>query len=177
MAYISLDPKLPGMRGLLAFRPAIAPPLLTLMQTVMRSNEGLSMGERELIATYVSTLNDCYNCHQIHGEVAQCFFEDQPDLVQQIKENFKDAPISERQKAILEIAGSVQKGGKFVTENQIEKAKLLGISDLEIHDTVLIASLFCFFNRYIDGLGIQSSDTPDTFKARAKMIAELGYHS
>lgn len=177
MAYISLDPNLPGMRALLTFRPAIAPPLLTLMQTIMRSNEGLSMGERELIATYVSKQNNCYNCHQIHGEVAQCFFEDQPNLVEQVKENYQNAPISARQKVILGIAGNVQLGGKFVTDKQIEEAKKIGLTGLEIHDTVLIASLFCFFNRYIDGLGVESKDTPESFKIRAKMIAEMGYHS
>lgn len=177
MAHISLDPNLPGMRALLAFRPVIAPPLLTLMQTIMRSNEGLSMGERELIATYVSRLNNCYNCHQIHGEVAQCFFENQPNLVEQIKEDYENAPVTARQKVILAIAGSVQLGGQFVTEKQIDEAKIVGLTDLEIHDTVLIASLFCFFNRYIDGLGVESTDTPESFKIRAKMIAKMGYHS
>lgn len=176
MAHIQLDENLPGMRALLAYRPAIAPPLLQLMQVVMRSNEGLSMGEREMIAAYVSALNDCYNCHQIHGEVAQCFYEDSPNLINQIKSDYLNAPISERLKAILAIAKSVQRSGKSVDEKQIECAKSLGVTDLEIHDTVLIAALFCFFNRYIDGLGIVSNDTPETFKERAKMMAQMGYH-
>lgn len=175
MAYISLDDALPGMRGLLSYRPVIAPPLMTLMQVLMRSNEGLSMGEREVIATYVSSLNDCYNCHSIHGEVAQCFYESLPDLISQIKTDFRSAEISDKFKALLSIAGSVQKGGKHVTEAQISKAREEGATDLEIHDTVLIAALFCFYNRYIDGLGIVSKDTPESLKQRGKMMAEQGY--
>jgi uncharacterized peroxidase-related enzyme len=175
MAYIQLDSSLPGMQSLLAYRPLIAAPMQTLMWVMMRSDEGLSKGERELIASYVSSLNDCYNCHQIQGEVAQCFFENQPGLIENVKSDFRNANLTERQKAILGIAGNVQKSGKLVTDKQIHDAKGLGITDLEIHDTVLIAAMFCFFNRYIDGLGIVSQDTPETFKARAKMITEFGY--
>jgi uncharacterized peroxidase-related enzyme len=175
MAYIQIDSSLPGMQSLLDYRPQIASPLKTLMAVMMRSKEGLSKGERELIATYVSNLNDCYNCHQIHGEVAQCFFEELPDLVESIKTDIHNADLTQRQKAILGIAANVQKNGKLVTDQQISGAKNLGISDLEIHDTVLISAMFCFFNRYIDGLGIVSQDTTETFKERAKMIAEFGY--
>lgn len=116
MAHILLDDALPGMRGLLSYRPVIAPPLMSLMQVLMRSDEGLSMGEREIIATYVSALNDCYNCHSIHGEVARCFYQDQPGLIDQIKTDYASAEISDKFKALLAIAGSVQKGGKYVTE-------------------------------------------------------------
>ncbi|MDQ2751908.1 MAG: carboxymuconolactone decarboxylase family protein, partial [Bacteroidota bacterium] len=78
-------------------------------------------------------------------------------------------------KALLGIAGSVQKGGRHVTKEQIEKAKSEGATDRDIHDTVLIAALFCMFNRYVDGL---SSNTPtdlSTYSLRAKQIADHGY--
>ena len=175
MAYIELDSSLPGMQSLLAYRPEIAAPLKSLMRIMMRSDEGLSKGERELIATYVSVLNDCYNCHQIHGEVAQCFFEDRPGLIESVKSNLQNAGLTERQRAILNIAAMVQKNGAKVTDEQIVAAKHLGITDLEIHDTVLITAMFCLFNKYIDGLGIVSQDTAESFKLRAKVIAEFGY--
>ena len=175
MAHIQLDLSLPGMQSLLAYRPQIADPLLALMTIVMRTDEGLSKGERELIATYMSNLNNCYNCHQIHGEVAQCFFQDSPGLIIAVKTNFLEADLSERQKVILSIAGQVQQSGKNVTDQLIAEAKSLGISDLEIHDTVLISAMFCFFNRYIDGLGIVSEDTPESFGERGRKIAEFGY--
>ena len=58
MAHIHLTEQLPGIRGLLAFRPLTAQPLNALAEVLLRTNEGLSMGERELIATFVSALNN-----------------------------------------------------------------------------------------------------------------------
>jgi len=175
MAYIQLNEQIPGIRSLLAFRPAIASPFTSLMEVLMRRDEGLSKGERELIASYVSWLNECSLCHQIHGEVAQCFYSEDAGLVQKVKEDYQNASISDKMKALLGIAESTQKGGKYVSEAQVAYAKITGATDVEIHDTVLIAALFCMFNRYVDGLGLVSNDTPETFRERGKMIAEMGY--
>ena len=131
MAYIELDKTKHGIRSLLAFRPEIAPPLTALMQILMRSDEGLSKGERELIATFVSALNECYLCHSIHGEVAQCLLEHKPNVVQKVKDDYENAPISDKLKALLSIAKSVQKGGKYVSEKQVENAKNEGATDLK----------------------------------------------
>ena len=84
-------------------------------------------------------------------------------------------PISPKLKALLNIAGSVQKGGKFVTEEQVEQAKSLGASDKEIHDTVLIAAAFCMFNRYVDGLSTWAPQDRQVYVERAKMRAKDGY--
>lgn len=177
MAYIRLPEDLPGMRGLLAFRPAVAPSLSALTNALLRSDEGLSKGERELIGAFVSALNGCFICEHIHGAVAQCHLGRDDDFLQKIKTDLQHSGLSEKMKSLLAIAGNVQRGGKFVTAEQVETARKLGATDLEIHDTVLIAGLFCLFNRYIDGLGVASGDTPATFRERAKMIAERGYSS
>jgi len=176
MAYISLDKTKKGMHSLLTFRPEIAQPLTTLMQTLMRTNVGLTMGERELIATFVSSLNGCYICDSIHGEVAQCLLHADFTLIQKVKEDYQEAPVSDKMKTLLTLAKSVQKGGKNVTEEQVALAKNSGATDMEIHDTVLIAALFCMFNRYVDGLGLESNDTVETFRERGKKIAEQGYN-
>lgn len=175
MAHIPLNESLPGMQSLLKFRPEIAKPLLTLMTLLMRSDEGLSKGERELIAAYVSDLNKCNACANIHGAISQCLLSDAPQLVDNVKDDYENAPISEKLKALLCIAKSVQKGGKNVNAIQIERAKSKGAANNEIHDTVLISSLFCLFNKYIDGLGLVSKDTVESLNLRAKVIAEFGY--
>ena len=177
MAHIQLPEHLPGMRGLLAFRPAVAPALTALTETLLCSDEGLSKGERELIGAFVSALNDCFICRQVHGAVAQCHLGVDDAFVEKVKTDFKDAGLSAKMKSLLSIAESTQRGGLFVTREQVEIARQMGATDLEIHDTVLIAGLFCLFNRYIDGLGVTSSDTPETFRERAKLIAEKGYSS
>ncbi|MEN3541427.1 carboxymuconolactone decarboxylase family protein, partial [Microbispora sp. ZYX-F-249] len=63
------------------------------------------------------------------------------------------APVTPKMRALLRIAASVQRGGREVTEEQVAAARAEGATDLEIHDTVLIAAAFCMFNRYVDGLG------------------------
>lgn len=176
MAHITLTEELPGIRGLMAFSPKTAKPLNALAEALLRTDEGLSKGERELIATFVSSLNDCFFCQNIHGAVAQYYATEDEHLVQKVKADYQKSPISDKLKALLSIAKSVQKGGKFVTENQVAKARQLGASDFEIHDTVLIAAAFCMFNRYVDGLGTFAPDNPVMYQARAKKIAEeTGY--
>lgn len=176
MAHIHLTEQLPGIRGLMAFRPETAAPLNALAEVLLRSDEGLTKGERELIAAFVSARNNCFFCKNIHGAVAQYYFPEDQTLVEQVQQDYQTAPISEKMKALLAIAESVQLGGKFVTPEEVEQARNLGASDLEIHDTVLIAAAFCMFNRYVDGLNTFAPDDPDLYRERARKIAEeTGY--
>ena len=89
--------------------------------------------------------------------------------------NANATQISTKLKALLSIAESVQKGGKEVIPIQIETAKLMGATDMEIHDTVLIAAAFCMFNRYVDGLGTWAPRDREFYINRAKSRAEEGY--
>jgi len=161
----------------MSFSPYTATPLNALAELLLRSDVGLTKGERELIATYVSYLNECFFCQRIHGAVAQYYFNNvDEDLVRKVKENYKSAPISDKLKFLLAIAENVQKGGKYVKIEQVEEAKKFGTTDLEIHDTVLIAAAFCMFNRYVDGMGTFAPENPELYKQRAKRIAEeTGY--
>lgn len=175
MSHINVDENLPGIRQLLAFSPKTAEPISKLTNLLLRSNEGISMAEREIIATYVSYLNDCFYCHQSHGAIAACYLNDDNSLIEQVKKDYEQADISNKLKALLGIAGSVQKGGKHVTAEQIEKAKQEGATDKEIHDTVLIAAVFCMCNRYVDGLAANTPADLSSYPLRAKQVAENGY--
>lgn len=175
MPHINVDENLPGIRSLMAFSPETATPMGKLANLMLRTNEGLSMAEREMIAAHVSYLNDCFYCQQSHGAIAACYLNGDTDLVEQVKKDYEQAEISDKMKALLSIAGSVQKGGKHVTEEQIKKAKQEGATDRDIHDTVLIAALFCMFNRYVDGLAANTPTDLSTYPLRAKQIAEHGY--
>jgi len=175
MPHINVDENLPGIRALLAFSPETAAPISVLTNLLLRSNDGLSMAERELIAAHVSYLNDCFYCHQSHGEIAVCYLNGNNKLVEQVKKDYTKADIPDKLKALLAVAGSVQKGGKYVTHEQIETAKGLGATDRDIHDTVLIAATFCMFNRYVDGLAANTPTDLSTYPLRAKQIVEKGY--
>lgn len=175
MPYIDLHNDLPGIRGLMAFRPETAGPMGGLANALLRDTEGMSPAERELIATHVSYLNDCFYCHHSHGEIVTCYLDGNKDLVDAVRNDYTTAPISGKMKALLHIAGKVQQSGKSVTENDVEAARREGASDRDIHDTVLIAAAFCMFNRYVDGLGAVTPTDLSTYPPRAKQVAENGY--
>lgn len=175
MAYINLPDGLPGIRGPMAFRPETSKPLNELAEVLLRSENSLTRGERELIATYVSYLNDCFFCQNAHGGLAQHYLQCDLATIDRFKADPLGADISDKLKALLKIAASVQKGGKNVTPEQIAKAKEAGATDIEIHDTVLITAAFCMFNRYVDGLGTWAPQERSFYVNRAKARAEEGY--
>lgn len=178
MPHIALPEGVPGPRSAMLFRPEVMAPLAEMAEILMRGPGTLTLAERELIGTYVSAQNDCLYCQTIHGAVAAHYLgatEEQEQLVQQIKCDPFNAPISNKLKALLNIAGHVRQGGKHVTAEDIAEARSQGATDLEIHDTVLIAANFCMMNRYTDGLATWTPDDPEFYRQRAAVMAEHGY--
>ena len=174
MAHIGLPDGLPGISGGFAFRPETAKPMRELAHILLHESNSLSPGERELIATYVSSQNDCYFCQTSHGAAAAAHFGDD-EIVKRVKADFQHANISDKLKALLVIAGKVQKGGKHVTAEDVQNARDVGATDLEIHDTVLIAAAFCMYNRYVDGLGTWQPQDESMYAAMGKHLATDGY--
>jgi uncharacterized peroxidase-related enzyme len=175
MAHIELPEGLPGIRGPMAFRPETSKPLNELAEVLLRADNSLSRGDRELIATYVSYLNDCFFCQNAHGGLAQHYLGCDMKFIDDVKMDYQSMPISDKLKSLLAIAGSVQRGGKHVTSDQIEKARSFGATDRQIHDTVLIAAAFCMFNRYVDGLNTWAPQDRNFYIERAPRRAEEGY--
>ncbi len=179
MAHIDLgvdETQFPGITGLLHFRPKTAKPLSDLAEVLLRSSHStLSPGERELIAAYVSGLNDCDFCCSSHSAFAAAQLDEGMPLVQQVRIDPVGAPISAKLKALLRIAAAVQKGGKHVTSEHISSARDAAATDLEIHDTVLIAAAFCMYNRYVDGLGTLSPADETGYALATQQILQFGY--
>lgn len=163
MPHIELGNDQPGIIGLFAYRPETAHPLSALAEVLLRGDNTLTRGERELIATYVSRLNDCTFCASQHGAFA---------AAQGMTE---DAPISDKMRALLRIAECVQVSGKAVGEEEIAAARAAGADDREIHDTVLIAAAFCMYNRYVDGLATLVPQDPSVYKTNAEVVVQFGY--
>jgi uncharacterized peroxidase-related enzyme len=174
MAHIPVPEGQPGIRGLMSFRPETALPLNQLVEVLLQGPSTLSKGERELIATYVSTLNRCRYCSSIHGAIAKAHLKD-GEVVARVKKDPGAAPISEKLKALLKIAEKVQMGGRGVTGAEVAAARAEGATDVEIHDTVLIAAAFCMFNRYVDGLDTWAPDDPEIYDQMGAHRAEQGY--
>jgi uncharacterized peroxidase-related enzyme len=159
----------------MAFSPETAKPLNELADVLLRAPNSLSPADRELIATYVSSQNDCYFCQQAHGAVAAYRLGGNEKLIEDVKSNFRSAPISDKLKALLAIAGKVQKGGKQVTSEDIAHAHSQGATDKEIHDSVLIAAAFCMYNRYVDGLATWAPTDSAMYRENGKRLADSGY--
>jgi len=174
MPHINLPEGMPGISAGFAFRPETAKPMRELAHILLHEPGSLTQGERELIAAFVSSRNRTWFCEASHGAAAAAHLGD-AGLVEQVKRDFYSAEVSPRLKALLVIAGKVQQDGKLVTKGDVEAARNLGATDLEIHDTVLIAAAFCMYNRYVDGLGTWQPQNPDMYAQMGKHLAEHGY--
>lgn len=175
MPYIPLESHLPGITGLLEYRKDTAAPIRELTQILLRGPSSLSEGERELIATVVSSRNQCTFCVTAHTAAADILLGEVETSIS-VKKDILTSPVSDKMKALLTIASQVQSGGKHVTEDSIRKAKDEGATDIEIHDTVLIAALFCLYNRYVDGLATVTPADPDFYKSLAQRLKDHGYN-
>lgn len=175
MAHITLDNELPGISGLLVWRPETGAILSQLAETLLRDENSLSRGDRELIAARVSTLNECKFCTASHAAFAAAQLDGGVELVEQARVDPDGAPLTPKLKALLQIASAVQVLGTEVTEKHIEAARAEGATDIEIHDTVLIAAAFCMYNRYVDGLATFAPSDPAVYHEHAKGIVEHGY--
>jgi uncharacterized peroxidase-related enzyme len=174
MAYITLNNKLPGITGLLENRIDTAAPIRELTQILLRGENTLSEMERELIATIVSFKNQCHYCTNAHAATVLAL-GGSPELLDKLYHDLENAPLSEKMKALLTIASKVQENGKAVQPDHILRAKKAGAGDREIHDTVLIAALFCLYNRYVDGLGTYCPQDPAYYQKLASRLVTAGY--
>lgn len=175
MPYISLDEHLPGITGLLEYRQDTAKPIRELTQILLRGDSTLTQGERELIATLVSSKNQCKFCTAAHTAATDLLLGES-ETCELVKQDYENAPISAKMKALLAIAALVQQNGKNVTSEAITRAKEVGATEMEIHDTVLIAALFCLYNKYVDGLATFTPSNPEFYEKLGERIVNLGYN-
>lgn len=177
MAHIKLnDENLPGIIGLLNNNKKTAKPLCELAEVLLADEDNtLTKGEREIIAASVSHWNECVFCHGSHGGAAAAHFNEGEEFLAEIRKGFPSIRISEKLRALLDIAHMVQEGGRKVTKEHIQRAKAEGATDREIHDTVLIAAAFCMFNRYVDGLGTWAPQEDAPYIEMGRRLAEQGY--
>jgi uncharacterized peroxidase-related enzyme len=185
MPHIELGNDQPGIRSLFFFRPETAGPLCDLVEVLLRAPSTLQRWERELIATRVSGLNECRYCTTTHAAFAcaQLPEDVKLDLVRAdviadpgtVGADILAAPISDKLRALLAIAEAVQRSGRDVTPELVEQARAQGATDVELHDTVLIAAAFCMYNRYVDGLGTIAPEDPENYTKRAEALAQNGY--
>lgn len=175
MAHIKVPEGVPGIRSLVMFRPETGQYLYELAQVLLRGPSPLSPAEREMIAAYVSSRNNCNFCMKSHAAAARCLLNTNDNVVDDVlADDFPDE-IGPKMKALLHIAGKVQESGKSVLPEHINNARKAGATDMDIHDTVLIAATFSMFNRYVDGLNSFTPENNDDYIPMGQRMADKGY--
>ena len=177
MPHIELPEEMPGITAGFAFRPETAQPMRELAHVLLHTagNDGFTSADRELIASFVSSRNTCYFCQASHGAAAAHLHEGGQDVVHAVCSDYQSASVSNKLKALLAIAELVQIDGKRVSREVVDKARAEGATDLDIHDTVLIAAAFCMYNRYVDGLSTWQPRDLEMYAEMGQRMAEHGY--
>ncbi|MCZ0983719.1 carboxymuconolactone decarboxylase family protein [Streptomyces diastatochromogenes] len=126
MPHIAVPVAVPGIRGLMAARPASGRRLSELAEQLLRAPSSLSVAERELIAAYVSYLNGTPYCTGSHTAAAAHAFGGDYALVRAVQRDPATAPVGERLRALLVIAGKVRGNAREVTEQDVAVARAAG---------------------------------------------------
>jgi uncharacterized peroxidase-related enzyme len=177
MAHIEVDEGNHGIVSLFMAYPQSEPHLNGLVQHLLREETpGLSREYRELIAAFVSRVNECRFCTLVHGAVA-AKLSGKRDFLESAACDLDSADLPEKVKALLEIARKVAIDGKSVSDEDIIVARDHGANDRDIHDTVLIAAAFCMLNRYVDALGTTVPDDTEYYRDTAEQLIRYGYSS
>lgn len=148
--------------------------LLQLADNIMRGNGPIPIPDRELIAAYVSGLNACNFCHGVHAAVARQFGVS-IDLLRDLLTDGSNAAIDVKQQALLNFVRKLTLELGKVTERDRVVVVDAGNDPAALKDLVAIVSLFSFFNRLVDGHGIEGN--PSIFGRDAGMLHSHGYQS
>lgn len=176
MPHIEITHDLPGISGLLAQRPDTGAVLSQLAETLLRGDASpLGRGERELIAAYVSHLNETRFCAGSHSAFAAAQLEGGAGLVEAVLADPGSAPVTPLMRALLRVAAEVRAAAVPVSDAAVAAARAEGATDAHLHDTVLIAAAFCMFNRYVNGLATELPADPSYYGRSAERIVRRGY--
>ena len=180
MPHIPLPAHLPGITGLLEYRLDTAMPIRELTQILLREDpsggeSSLTPGERELIAALVSSRNGTNFCEAAHTKAADLLLGE-TETARAVKADIETAPVSEKMRALLQVAALTQQSGSAVTPEAVTRARQAGATDREVHDTVLIAALFCLYNKYVDGLATVAPTDLAYYDILGDRLVNWGYH-
>jgi uncharacterized peroxidase-related enzyme len=115
---------------------------------------GLTKAEREMIVVATSSLNRCHYCIIAHGAILRIRAKD-PLIADQIAANYLQAPLTPRQRAMLDFAVKVAARSYEVAEDDFGALRRHGMSDDDIWDIGAIAALFALSNRMANMLALR----------------------
>jgi uncharacterized peroxidase-related enzyme len=159
--------------NLFAFRPEVTGPLASFTEGVMRSPAPISGALRELIAAYTSWTNECEFCWRSHAAVAAEMLGSE-EIVRQVLEDLESSPLPEAEKALMRFARKMTRALPQMTEADIAVLRDLGWTDEAIYFTILVVSLFNFYNRWVTTSGVHPVSA-EIHQVHGRRLALSGY--
>ena len=137
---------IPNVLRAYAFDPAKLDAFSAFYNDLMLGESGLSKLEREMIAVVVSAINRCFYCLVAHGAAVRQLSGD-PQLGEMLVMNYRTAPLSPRQRAMLDFAAQMTRASYEIEEHHREALRAEGFSDRDIWDIANVAGFFNMSNR------------------------------
>ncbi len=153
-------------------RPATFEPFTETCEQIMRGPSPLTPAQRELIGSFVSRLNSCPYCHDVHNEAVKAYGID-AELTHQLHNDIDSADVDDEFRALLKLVRKVTEGAYRVCESDYETLYAAGWGDEAIHDTIIVTCLFNFMNRLVSSFGIEADD--EYLALAGSRIKEEGY--
>ena len=147
----------PNVFWALAHRPDELRAFWAYHEALMRRDSGLSKGEREMIVVATSSENNCLYCVVAHGAILR-LYEKSSAIADEIAINYKKAPISDRQKAMLDFAVKMCKQSHAITEDDFAALHAHGFGDDDIWDIGAITAFFALSNRMASLTSMQPNE-------------------
>jgi uncharacterized peroxidase-related enzyme len=159
---------------LFARRPDTFQPFVKTCEQIMRGPSALSAAERELLGSFVSALNACPFCHDVHNEAVKAYGIG-GELAKDCQRDLATAAIDDRLKPLFALARKTTEAAYKVTDADFDAAYEAGWDDDAIQDTILVTCLFNFMNRLVSTTGIEADE--DYLLGAGPRIRDDGYAS
>lgn len=164
---------LPDAAKLMFYRPDFYGNLMkNTTHEAMRGDSDWSIGERELMAAYVSSVNRSRFCIGAHTATASRALSDRP-LVDAVLADLDTAPIDDRLRATLRMLGTLTRR-HAVDPREVHAALDAGATPQQIKQALLVCFVFNVTNRVGDALDFRQL-TPDGYDSAAKYLIKRGY--
>lgn len=165
---------MPDAARIVFYRPDFyGNPAKEFTHEAMRGPSEWSVGDRELMAAYVSTVNRTAFCVGAHAATASQAYQDAP-LVAAVLADLDSAPIAEPLRATLRMLGTLTAEGT-VTADDMRAVLAAGVTPRQVADALAVCAAFNVTDRLADAFGFEVL-SPDGFAAGAKYLLKRGYH-
>lgn len=172
MALFSSIPEDGSVVDILKLHPEAGKVLVEYHLAVLRQTSDLSVGERELIAAYVSGLNSCQYCHGVHTITAEAYGVSE-EVLTDLVDDVDTASVDEKLKPILKFVRKLTSEPAKMVQADADAVFAAGWNERALHDAVCVACLFNFMNRLVDGHGIKGHR--DLYRERGTRLRDSGY--